>query len=422
MSASIRRREFLAGAAGGVALPLFVSSGVLGLGESLPPSDRIGMGYIGLGGRGKQIFGAFGGNDTVALAVCDTWEQRRAAAAERAGPQCKAYKDFREILDRKDIDAVVVATPEHWHVLISLLAVRAGKDVFCEKPLSLTLHEGRILSDACRQHKRLFQHGTQLHGSYPFVPVCEMVRKGRLGKLRAIKVGGRPGGSAPNKEIPIPPELDYEMWSGPAKKLPYVGQANNLGGWNHRSDYSPGYVSAWGIHYIDLVQYGAGKDDTGPVEIEGKGVLATGGFADTLRSWNVDMTYADGLQLSYSNDNAPNRNGVRFEGTEGWVFVSRESSPNLEAEPKSLLEQFGRDKGEPLTSIYENWVNCIRSRKETSCNAEIAHRTTSVCHLANIACITGRRLKWDPQKEQFIGDAEADKLLFREPRAPWKFT
>jgi predicted dehydrogenase len=415
MALRMRRREFLAAAGAGLAAPVVIPAFALGEDGAVAPRDRLGLGVIGAGGRGSGTWRAFQGK-AVALAVCDPWADRRDKFAQGAGNGCKAYADFREILARTDIDFVAVFTPEHWHVPISLAAVRADKDVFCEKPISLTLREGRLLSDACRERKRIFQHGTQHRGESTFTQACEAVRAGRIGKVTAIKVGG-PGGSGGGgtQEIPVPPQLDYEMWLGPAAKIPYVGQAGHLGLWNHRSDYSPGYISAWGIHYIDLAQWGAGRDDTGPVEIEGRGVRAQGGFNDCLVTWHVTMRYADGMALSYSSDNKPHPHGVRFEGTEGWIFVKR---GGLDAEPKSLLEELKTRK--PATSIYQNLLDCIRTRRQTTCNAEIAHRSTSVCHLANIACLTGRKLAWDPKAERFKDDPEADKLLFREPRAPWR--
>ncbi len=419
MSRQLVRRDFLRGAAAAAAVPFLISSAALGKDGAIAPSERIGLGFIGLGGRGSDIRGAFLRKDTAALAVADPWSNRHEKVRQALGNQCQGYGDFRDLLARKDIDTVVVAVPEHWHVLISLLAMRAGKDVFCEKPLSLTLLEGRALSDASRQTKRLFQHGTQHRGEFPFVPACELIRNGRIGKLMSIKVG-TPGGSGggSTREIPVPKQLDYDMWLGQAAKIPYVGQAVGLGGWNHRSDYSPGYISAWAVHYIDIAQWGGGYDATGPVRIEGRGVAAKGGFNNCLMTWNVNMAYADGVRLSFSSDGGPNPHGVRFQGSKGWMFVSR---GRFDAEPKSLLkEKLGPgEKRLHSGNIYADFLDCVRTRKDTVCDAEIAHRSTSVCHLANIACLTGRKLTWDPAKERFVGDAEADKLLSREMRKPW---
>ncbi len=348
------------------------------------------------------------------VAVCDVWESRRRRY------KCAAYSDFRELLARADVDAVVISTPEHWHVHQAIAAAKAGKDLYCEKPLGITLAEGRALAEAVRRYGRVFQHGTQMRSIGNFRLACELARNGRIGRLHTIKVGTPPSSASGHpRPRPVPKELDYELWTGPAPKLPYVGQASHLGAWNHRSDYSPGYISAWAVHYIDIAQWGNGTDRTGPVEIAGRGVFPPDGFNDVVLTWHVECTYANGVKMIYTSDNE-SRHGILFEGTAGWAYVNYQGG--FDAHPKSLLRS---TIGPNEVRLYRspgparNFLDCIRTRRPTVAPAEVAHRSTSVCLLSNIAVLTGRRLRWDPRRERFLNDDEANRMLARAFRPPW---
>jgi len=329
----ITRRQFLKTAA--ATAPYVITSSALGDRRKLPASERIGVGFIGLGGRGRGIMGHFLGSQSECVAVSDAWSTRRQAARARAGVKCAAYDDFRELLARQDIDAVVVASTEHWHVLHSIAAAKAGKDVYCEKPLMLTIAEGRALSDAFRRYGRVFQHGTQLRSGGGFRFACELVRNGRIGRLHTIRVGGQGGGGGGlRRPRPVPKELNFDMWTGPAPMLPYVGQCSSCHAWGFRSEYSPGWISGHGIHDVDIAQWGNGSQRSGPIEIHGRGVFPTDGFNDTAVSWHVEYTYANGVRMIYTSTNE-NAHGIRFEGSDGWVFVSH--GGGLDADPKSVL-------------------------------------------------------------------------------------
>ncbi len=415
----VTRRDFLKTAA--AAAPYVITSSALGGAGQPPASERIALGFIGVGGRGRGIMGGFLRGDAVGLAACDVWRGRRERAAARCGKGAKAYNDYRELLARDDIDAVVIASTEHWHVLHAVAAARAGKDVFCEKPLGLTYVEGRVLAETMKRYGRIFQYGTQQRSSGHFRFACELVRNGRIGRLHTIKVGAPASSGCGNLQPrPVPKELDYDMWSGQARLLPYVGQCNSCYSWGHRSDYSPGWISGWGVHHVDIAQWGNGTDETGPVEIEGTGVFARDGFNDVVLQWNVECTYANGVKMSYTHSGGPNRQGIRFEGTAGWVHVSR---GGLSAEPKGLLKsaigpneiRLHRSGGHA-----RDFLHAVRTRGRTAAPIEVAHRSTGLCHLAGIACLRGGKLKWDPAAERFTNDEAANKMLSKAMRPPWR--
>ena len=290
---TLSRRTFLKGAAASaVGAPWVITSPALGGKGVLPAGDRIGLGFIGQGGRGGGIMRHFiRPGVSQAIAVCDVWKNRRERAAARAGGKCAKYGDFRELIARTDIDAVVIATPDHWHVLQSIAAMKAGKDVFCEKPLSLTVREGRALVDAAERYGRVFQHGTHQRSFGGFRHACELALNGYVGRVHTIRVCER-GGRAdrPRTPAPVPDGLDYDMWLGQAPEIPYVHQPDSGGSWQFRSDYTLGWISGCGVHPLDIAQWGNGTDRTGPVAVEGTGVFPRDGFNDTEISWRVECT------------------------------------------------------------------------------------------------------------------------------------
>jgi len=419
------RREFLKRAGIVCAAPYVVPLSALGAGDRRAASRRITTALVGSGSRGQQIMA---GGDQV-VAVCDVDAKHREAAKAKidamSGSQdCAAYGDFRDVLARDDIDAVVVATPDHWHVPIAIAAVKAGKAVYVEKPLTLTIREGRILADVVRRYGAILQVGSQQRsGEYErFTRACELVRNGRIGEVQKVRVEipTRPGSDKPWSPRPAPPELDYELWLGPAPWAPYHPDRCHYK-FRFVSDYSGGDVTNWGAHQLDIAQWGIGADGSGPLEVEGRGKRNATGLHDAFYDVEVDYTYAGGVKVELRSGG----NGVRFEGPEGWVYVSRE---RLDAEPKSLLTS--RIRPDEIHLAPEGtagthmgiWLDCIRTRNPKGLNApvEVGHRSATVCHLANIAMELGRKLKWDPAEEQFIDDEEANRLCWRPMRDPWQ--
>lgn len=432
MQKGITRRDFLKGVASAVAGPYIVASSALGDGERPAPSDRITVGCIGVGGMGTGNMRSFLGNsDVQVLAVCDLYETRREAA--RRGLEqhyaeqlqkgtykgCAAYSDFRELLAREDIDAVSIATPDHWHVLLGIAAAQAGKDMYIEKPLSLTIAEGRALCDAVKRYRRVFQHGTQQRSDRNFRFACELARNRRIGKLHTIKVGSPASGeTGVEPPMPVPPGFDYDTWLGPAPWAAYTEKRCQTPYWYFISDYTIGFVAGWGVHHVDIAQWGNDTELTAPVEIEGQGVFPKDGLCDTALSWHIECKYANGVKMIYA-DNREIQQGVRFEGTDGWVWVER---GQIDADPKSLLTSVIGPDGIHLCESADhrrNFLDCVKTRKQTIAPVEVAHRSTTICHLSHIAMLTGRKLRWNPDQECFVNDPEANRFLSRAMRSPW---
>ena len=417
---TVTRREFLKSSivtAAAFAVPTIVPSSVFGANA---PSTRITIGSIGLGGMGTGNMRGFKGKSgSQVVALCDVDAGHLEKARQTAGLDEKScYNDFRDLLARNDVDAVVVATPDHWHVPTSIAAVKAGKDVYCEKPLTLTIGGGRALADAVKRYGRVLQTGSQQRSGSEFRKACELVRNGRIGKLHTIKVGipGNNRKCPPTWEAkPVPEGFDYDMWLGPAPWEPYTEQRCHYQ-FRFILDYSGGQMTNWGAHYLDIAQWGNGADDTGPVEIEGKGDFPESGLFTTSKKADITYTYANGVKLLLKTGGG----NTRFEGSEGWVFVTR---GRIDAEPKSVLkEKIGSDEIKLYNSRdhKQNFLDCIKSRKDPIASAEIGHRSSTVCHLGNIAMLLDRKLKWDPKKERFINDSAADSMISRSMRSLWK--
>ena len=423
----LTRRSFLKAAVAGAAAPWIVPSSALGGGGQLPPSERIGMGFIGLGGRGGGIMPHFVQKGlSQCIAICDVWQDRRERARARMGGQCAAYGDFRELIARDDVDAVVIATPDHWHVLHSIAAMEAGKDVYCEKPLSLTVRQGRALVEAATRYDRVFLHGTHQRSFWGFRHACELARNGYLGDVHTIRVCERGGrADSPRRPEPVPASLDYDLWLGPAFEIPYVRQPTSGGAWQFRSDYTIGWIAGCGVHPLDIAQWGNGTDRTGPVAIEGRGVFPADGFNDTALSWRVECTYANGVKLIYKSTDKGLRYkevGARFEGTKGWSFAYGNAF-SVDAHPKSLLKVTLGPNDRHLDRSDNHslhFLDCVRTHRQTVAPAEVAHRSTTICHLSDIAIRLRRRLRWDPDRERFDGDDEANRMLAGAMREPWR--
>jgi predicted dehydrogenase len=431
-SAPFPRRRFLKSAvSAAVASPTVITSFSL-FGQDRPvPSSRLTLGAIGVGGMGSGDLGDFLGRGEVqAVAVCDPdaghaenakkMVEGRYAQDKASGKfkGCDIVKDFREVTRRPDIDIVMIATPDHWHALPVIDAARHGKDIHCQKPLSLTIAQGRAMCDAVHRYGRVFQTGSQQRSDRNFRYGCELVRNGRIGKLLEIHVGLPTGGACePLKPEPVPPNFDYEWWLGPAPWTPYNGKRIH---WNFRwiLDYSGGQLTDWGAHHIDIAQWGNGTSYSGPTEFEGAGVFPKEGDWDAAINYKITCTYPNGVRMIVA-DGRTYPNGVKFVGDKGWVFVTR--GP-MDAEPKSILSSV---IGPNEIHLYEshdhkgNFLQCVRTRGETVAPIENAHRSISVAHLCNHAMKLGRKLAWDPAKERFVNDPEADRLLTRAMRPPW---
>jgi predicted dehydrogenase len=430
----VSRRQFLHRAAALSAVPSIFPGRVLGLDGNTAPSDRITVGFVGTGGHGigRNLKGFLRQPDAQAVAVCDVDRGRRLKAkqlvekhyadaqAKGAYKGCDDYNDFREVIARDDIDAIMNSTPDHWHTIPSLMAVRAGKDVICEKPLTLTVEEGRVLADAVAKHERVFQTASENRSDKNYLRMCELVRNGRIGKLQHIDVKLPTGAGNPKatcEERPVPEGFDYDMWLGQAPMAPYCPERCHFH-FRWILDYSGGMLTDWGAHMIDIAQWGHGTETTGPVEIEGSGRFASGGLYDTARTFNIDCKFADGVTMNIQSASP----GIRFVGSEGWIGNDRWRGP-LSAEPASILDsEIKADETRLYTCAggeHRNFLDCVKSRKPCYAPAEVGHRTITIAHLGNIAMILGRKLRWNPEEEKFIDDAEADKMLSREMREPW---
>ncbi len=433
--------------AGVTAIPEIVPASALGRDGKVAPSNRITVGVIGTGNQGLNDLREFLRDERVqVVAVCDVNKEspgywngavagrepakrlvEAAYGAEKASGHykgCDAYNDFRDLLARKDIDAVEIATPDHWHVIPVIEACKAGMDIYCQKPLSLTVAEGRAMSDAVKKTNRILQVGSQQRSDPHFRRACELVRNGRIGKLHTVRCGlpgGRPdfGKTAERKKPePIPAGFDYDFWLGSAPEAPYSPARCHV---NFRwiFDYSGGQVTDWGGHHPDCAQWGMGTDATGPIEIRNASAdFAPDELWDTATDFHFEAIYENGVRLIISNKE---KSGVTWEGDAGWVWANRGEH---DASTKEIKESIIADNETHLYKSddhFRNFIDCVISRKEPVAPVETAHRSITICHLGNIAMRLKREsLKWDPATEQIIGDTEASKMLHRPYRDPWK--
>jgi predicted dehydrogenase len=417
----LSRRELLRNAAGQAALGA-LGAGALASAASgarrVPPSEQIAVGLIGTGslGAGHHLPILLSRPELRVTALCDVDQDHLDRARARTDGKAATFRDYRALLDEADVDAVLIATPDHWHALVAIAACEAGKDVYCEKPLTLTIAEGRRMVEAVRRTGRVFQTGSQQRSDRRFRWACELVRNGRLGELRHVQtvLGAGPvvGWEAPS----VPPAgLDWDLWLGPAPRADYSpGRCHYQFRWFY--DYSGGKLTDWGAHHNDIVQWALGADGGGPVEVEGVARFASEGMSDTPVEFDVNYRYASGVTLHCTSKG---ENGVTFYGSRGTLFVSRGT---IRADPPELLET---PPGAGPVRLYESpnhhtdWIECMRTRQRPICDVEIGHRSATVCHLGNIAIRLGRKLAWDPALERFVGDEEADRLISKPMRSPW---
>ncbi len=429
---SINRRRFLhnsAVVAGGLALPgwFLEREAAAAAPRPLSANDRPGIALIGCGGQGTGDCGnarRFGD----VIAVCDVDQSQAEKAAKKfkaEGKEApKIYNDFRKVMERDDVHIIITGTPDHWHTLVNLLAVKTGKDVYTEKPLTLTIDEGKRLVKAVKESGRILQVGSQQRSDRNFRLACELVRNGRIGALRRIIVGLPTGPrEGPFKPQPVPEGMDWDFYLGQTPKVDFNGHNHH---WNFRwwYQFSGGQMTDWGAHHNDIAQWGNGTERSGPVEVNGRSLLdmITGGY-DAAAEYYIKFKYANGVTLIVLNDEVV-PNGVKFIGKDGWIFVTRgkidASKPELLSDPLP----------EGATRLYKsddhmgNFFECVRTRKPPICDVEIGHRSISVAHLGVIAVRLGLPLKWDPDKEEFVGAnaAEGNKWVAREMRKPYDYS
>nr|ABX10629.1 GFO/IDH/MocA family secreted oxidoreductase [uncultured planctomycete 3FN] len=428
---SLSRRGFLksatALAAGRFAAPYIVPSGVLAAAGRPGANDRVGVAYIGVGRRANQLMDLPPDAQMVAVADVNLPRSESVAAKHR----CRSYQYYEKMLEAKDVDAVVVATPDHWHTLPSIHACQAGKDVYCEKPLTLTIREGRVLVEAARKYQRVFQTGSQQRSMAANRQACELIRNNRIGKLHTVIGFNYPSPWLCNLPgQPVPAGLDWDMWCGPTELRPYhkdIYTPRAKPGWISFRQYSGGEMTGWGAHGLDQVQWALGMDESGPVE-----VWTDGGPLDApiytkpesraagekaCSQPKVFFRYANGVVLKL--ENGPH-GGAIFIGDEGRISIDR---GKFRAEPSSLATKSLNSEAvrlEVSDNHMQNWIDCIKSRKRPIADVEIGHRSATVCHLGNIARLLGRILRWDPERETFPGDAQANALIDVERRKPYE--
>jgi len=431
----LTRRSFLkrtaALSAGAAAFPMIVPSSALGLGGATAPSERLVMGCIGVGSQGTGNMRGFLRRDDLQITcVADVDRGHRENAQKIVNETydetdgCAGYNDFRELLARDDLDVVSIAVPDHWHSLVAIAAANSGRDIYAEKPLALTIPEGRAMIDSVNKNKVVWQTGSWQRSRRQFRAACEIVRNGRIGQVHTVKVGlptGKPIG--PQPVMPIPDGFDYDFWLGPAPYEPYTEKRCH---WDFRwiLDYSGGQLTDWGAHHCDIANWGMDTEATGPTEIEGTGIFPREGLWDAATDYyivnrypkNVSTVSPDGFTMIVSN---AYQMGARFEGTDGWVHVDRGGWSASDEEIKGEPIGAGDIKLYDSKDHAGNFVECVRTRKLTITPIEVAHHAIAIAHLGNISMRLGRKVHWNPDAEHFVDDPVADRMLSRSMRGAW---
>lgn len=446
----VSRRDFLKkglSASAVLGIPTIVPSAVFGADA---PGNRVNVGLIGCGNIGNYHKNwLIQWDDVRIVAVCDAYKSRRVAMAEELDKHygantVKVYDDFREVLSSPEVDAIFIGAHDNWHTPMAIAAARAGKDIFCQKPLALDLEQTKLLRNAVNDNKRIFQFGTQYRSESSYPKMVELVRNGYIGELKRIDVWcrnvrnnvdqyhGKPYGST--VEIPVPDDLDYDAWQGPSPLVPYTADRCTPWGGYHCPETSLGFVAGCAIHPLGIAQWGNKTDHTSPVRYEGTGSVPAEGIFRTLERWDIMCDYENGVKLhmmdmetakgvvqKYYLEKWTDGDGVVFHGTEGWIGdfnMGTFSASNQELwkqELKPADERVYASKGH-----VRNFIDCVKSRKETICPVEMAIRCDTIAHLVDVAARTGRAITWDPKAEQIAGDAEAARMLTRPYREKWK--
>lgn len=434
MPASCSRRRFLRTlrvAPAVLALPALVPASAFGQGARPAPGNRITLACIGVGWMGTSNLESFLGQpDCQVVAVCDV-DQANAENAKTLvnrhyqNQDCRVYYDFRQLLARSDIDAVSLALPDHWHAIPAVMAARAGMDIYGEKPLAHTVREGQAICDAVRRYRRIWQTGSWQRSVEDFRRAVELVLNGRIGKVHTVEVGLPSGhtdfGGTAGQEAPAlpPPQLDYEFWLGPAPWAPYC-PARVHKNWRWHLDYGGGQLMDWVGHHVDIAHWGMGCERTGPMEIEGQGEYPADGLWNTATKYRLTAKYRNGMTLIIAGGHPDIRGGTRWIGERGWVWVDR---GGLDAEPKQLLRETigaGEINLPRSPGHHRNFLDSVKSRQPTLTPAEVAHRSATPGHLGQIAMRLGRRIRWNPDTEEIIGDPVATRMLGAAMREPWR--
>lgn len=423
---------------GTMGFPYVVRPAALGKAGHVVASERITVGCVGVGPQGTGVMRNFlGQNDCRVVGICDLKKPRRDIVSDIVNKHygaidCSVYTDYREIIARDDIDVILAAPNDHWHVLVVLEAARAGKDIYLEKPMGLSLAEDRALREACHRYGTIFQFGTQQRSNRNFRFACELAINERIGKLHTINVwspGSTSGGS--RQSAPAPDWIDYNTWLGPAPYHPHTPDRVSNQWWWFISDYALGFIAGWGVHPLDIALWGGGDKVACPVELEGKGVWPDpNGVCDTAMNWDVTAKYDSGVTMNYTGAPYPEKwkqrygrttdHGTAFEGSEGWVHIDRSG---INAHPKELLDI---EWGPSDTRLYEssnharNLLDCVKTRKDTICPIDVAVQADILCHISDIAIRLEEKLRWDPAKEQFVNSEAANRRLVRAMRSPWQ--
>ena len=436
------RRDFLKWSSAAVAAPLILPSRAWG---QEAPSNRVNLALIGAGGRGSGLL-----NDAVRLpevqflAVSDCFQDRRDSTRDKLntfykGNVVQACADFREVLAREDIDGVIIATPDHWHVPIAIAAARAGKAIYVEKPLGVSLEWAWELRRVAAEHKSVIQYGTQQRSAPQFRKACELVRNGYIGEIARVEAWCSDISSqyaafnvpqfGSTETVPVPEGFDFDRWVGPAPEKPYTVDRCTCYGTYHIYDYALGFIAGWGAHPLDIVQWGLGTDDTSPIHYAGTGSLPEKGIYDTIDSWDTECTYESGVKMRFMGHRVAEAvvsayrpwkdHGTTFFGSEGWVSVDRGGI--LASDPKILDVSFkeGDTRLKETSSHMHDFVSCAKTGAEPVSPLEAAIRSDTISHLCDIAIRLKRPVRWDPAKEQVLDDTEATGLLRRSVRAPW---
>lgn len=428
MKSHLNRRQFLRSSiAAGAAIGLMPRA--RGAENTVAANDRITLGCIGVGGMGTSNMTKFLAlNDVQVVAVCDTYEDRRQKAkalvdSTYGDTGCAMYGDFREVLAREDIDAVMIAAQDHWHAIMATAAAKAGKDMYCEKPLGVSIEESQLIRNTVREAKRVFQTGTWQRSLEDFQRACTLARNGYVGNITRVEVATegpqyRPKYTGSLDPQPVPEGFDWAMWRGPAPDKPYNRGRVEWPDWYLIWDYCAGFICNWGVHHLDIANWGCPRVGEQPFDIECTATYRSEGFTDNVDTWNATLTYDDGLIMHFT-DKDQQKSGCRFIGDEGWVHVDRSG---IWAEPESLLTVPFKDTDLRLTDSTnhgQNLLDCIRSRQDPVSNVDAAHVASYQGMVADIAGRLKQKLRWDPKTERFIDNDEANKMLHRPMHNGW---
>jgi predicted dehydrogenase len=434
-SSKISRRRFIGTTAAALAVPTFVPATVFGKADRPAPSERIVIGIVGWGMMGPgNTDGLMGQKDCQVVAACDLDKRPLKQAVDTINghyknTDCKAYHDYREMMARDDIDAVMLAVPDHWHALVATEAANRRKDIYGEKPLARTIAEQQAIVRAVQKNKRIWQTGSWQRSRENFHKAAEIVRNGLIGKVSHVEVG-LPGGHSDFKKTADkmqvsqpPPELDYDFWTGPSKMLPYIEARLHMN-WRWNYNYGGGQLLDWIGHHADIAHWGLDFDHTAPLEVEGQGEFPPEDAVwNTCTKYRINLTYPKNVTMTIAGGHPDIRSGTKWVGADGWVWVDRggfESSNPEWKQWKQMPDDVRKVRLYESSNHYRNFLDCVKSRKPTITPVETAHHSALPGHLGLIAMLEGRKIKWDAKKEGIMGDAEASKLLTRTYRAPWK--